>query len=121
MSTKRHGNIPDAIVLSLSSCMCWVTLPRATPKDHLCEQLHGWLMANPCAHRQSLRSQDLMGDDEAQTTGGASDTAARVAEAVQAAMDALPAQQQAATLDAEMAQPPTGPASGSPVQGAAAG
>ena len=62
-----------------------------------------------------------MGDVEAPTVGGASDTAARVAEAVRAAMDALPAQQQAATLDAEMAQPPTEPASGSPVQDAAAG
>jgi len=36
-------------------------------------------------------------------------------------MAALPAQQQAATLNAEIEQPQTEPASGSPVQGAAAG
>ena len=65
--------------------------------------------------------QDPAGENGASTNDGGSDTAARVAEAVQAALDALPAQQQAAMIETETALPPSQPAPESPVQDAAAG
>ena len=71
--------------------------------------------------QRALRTQGQAAETGAVPVGGASDTAARVAEAVRAAMDALPAQQQVAGIDVDTAQPPPEPVPGSSAPDAAAG